>query len=179
MLSGGKTEEGGIGKDSPEETVSCSLRDVLHLMLAAVAGHVNSTTSSEGELSYSFLRQAVGVNNLTAALPSLDPRRLFPSGVEVFRRGILELGVDAMLSFLASREILQITSTGKSIKASAPNDSGGGSLGATLSAAWRSVMGDSSKSTSIEKKTLIPSSPKSYTTLGSDMKCKYLDIFLR
>jgi hypothetical protein len=186
VLSGGGTEEGGINQAAPLASASCSLRDLMHLLLATVGGHVGGGTaaSAQGKLSYSFLRQAVGVNNLTAALPGLDPRILFPSGVQVLRQGAQELGVHNMLSFLASRGLLQVTS--RPITRKDPGEgeaSSAGGLGAALSGLWSGLAGSQTPpaptSETSETSTLIPNSQRAFVTLGSDLGCSYLDSFLR
>lgn len=189
----GRSEVGGIAAvetgEREDEAPACTLGDLLHLLLTSLAGRAASQTSPPDN-SFSFLRRAVGVNNVTAALPELDPRRLFPRGVELLMEGVSSQteGVLGMLQFAASRGLVQMTSrsgAGGEVTSATSEKSSPSSLLADL---WIRLTGQTqekgrsgvSRQTSVgPQESLVPSKERAYSTLGSDMECTYLNKFLR
>lgn len=196
ISAGGIQREGGSGV----AWVTCSEKDVLHLLLAAVAGFisapedafVNATSSSqeggEGDesfLSTSLLRKAVGVTTRTSELESLDPRKLLPEGLEVFGRGVRGIGVRGLLKFLVEKHMLRVST----VPVSESSDDGvcptslvSGDAGAGQDVELGESVEDTECNSVWQRKkgeTLRPpsGSAQSYTTLGSDFSCSYIEGF--
>lgn len=156
----------------------CTEKDVMHLLLAAMAGHISEDEqafmtdtafleeASQPPLSTSLLRQAVGVTRRTARLPALDPRQLLPLGAEVLGAALRELGVSALLRFLLDKKMLTVTR--------APS-------AALLSCSAASRENSAAAECAMGTDTLTPpgGSSQSYVTLGSDFSCEYIDSFFR
>ena len=174
---------------SPAPPTRCTERDLVHLLLSAMAGFIstNETAFLEEEneteektaedyileqdmevdmdISTAVLRKAVGVTARTSALPSLDPRLLLPHGLEVFSHAIQRLGVRQLFRFLLEKQMVTVTVAQQRGVCAEDNSDGS----------------DSSDSLEIRSETLYPTSGsgQSYTTLGSDFSCKYINSFFR
>jgi hypothetical protein len=174
----------GFGSEGGAAPPRCTERDVLHLLLAAMAGHISEdedafmTDSAHlinpaEAFSTASLRKAVGLTARTTQLAGLNPRLLLPRGVEVFAQAVRRLGVQRLIRFLIEKKMLEVTSVPLPLSGVCEGDRGSGSVKTCASGA--------DVGAEAVAETLHPGSgsAQKFTTLGSDFSCDYIDNFLR
>ena len=188
LAARGQVAEGGIGSGvKADDHGGASLQDWLHIFLAAVSGYVPPESAGDQAQTtrHAFLRRAVGVTNATATLPFLDPRQLFPVAVDIITSSVSTMGMPAMLDFVSSRGLLQLTSNilpqGPVTQERDIVPTGG--FVAAAANAWKRLVGTSQDIPVSERgrvmESLLPANQNAYVTLGSDKDCAYLNAFLR
>lgn len=153
----------------------CLERDVIHLMLAAMAGYISNDEDAfindsayleqqQNVFSTALLRKAVGLTKKTTKIPSLDPRRLISQGIELFSQAALKLGVKELIRFLMEKSMITLVYSRADNVCTVDHD--------------ESCVSDES-APAFEKLHASSGTSQNYTTLGSDFSCDYIDNFLR
>lgn len=183
-----KIQSQSTNKDFADDLSTCSSRDIIHLLISAVAGYVTANETAflndgaplyqqdDKSISTNLLRQAVGVTTMTSKLKNLDPRRLLPEGLRVFRSALLKIGMKQLFHYLIEKGMLTVSSAldgenniinasdGHNMKEFADSGEDNGST----------MQGDCE----VVSETLFPSkSRRSFTTLGSDFSSQYIESF--
>ena len=176
-----------------KNSFNCVEKDILHMLLAAMAGYISEkertilndsvTFNESGDpFSTSLLRKAVGVTSLTSGMATLDPRVLLPEGLQVFARAIKKLGTKNLLSFLMEKKMMTVTSNPTcDSDVSCGDATCYGDNVASIGGSASQEKGHATEEAVLETaETLLPpDTTPSYTTLGSDFSASYINPFLR